>query len=153
MMVGPLLRAESVEDQPPGAIVCFDQVGVACPLKRMGALIAMRQDRVIRTWFKRPPGTPAACQCLHMSIFCLAFSNQKIIPVTNMIEVGSFGKASRRATPQQACLRQLLPALAIYFALIDALLLWPPGSAGQIDVLTIKTQRRINAALLDPDRF
>ena len=51
---------ESVEDQPPGAIMCFDQVGVACPLKRMGALIAVRQDRVMRAGFKRSPGTPAA---------------------------------------------------------------------------------------------
>src|SRR5436305_8594471 len=138
MMVGPLLRTESVEDQPPGAIVCFDQVGVARPLKRMGAVIAVRQDRVIRTGFKWSPGTSAACQCLHMSIFCPALNDQKIIPVANMIEVWSFRKASPGAMPQQARLRQLLPTLAIYFALIDARLR-PPVAAGQIDVLIVKT--------------
>ena len=53
---------------------------------------------------------------------------------------------------KQARLRQLLSALAIYFALIDARLR-PPVTSGQIDVLTVKTQRRINAALLDPDGF
>ena len=126
---------------------------MARPLKRMGAVIAVRQDRVIRTGFKWSPGTPAACQCLHMSIFCPALSDQKIIPVANVIQVGSFRKASPCATPQQARFRQLLPAFTLYFALRDALLLRPPHGTGQIDVLTIKTQRGINAALLDPDGF
>src|SRR6266567_2242032 len=122
---------ESVEDQPPGAIMCFDQVGVACSLKRMGALIAMRQDRVMRAGFKRSPGTPAACQRLHMSIFCSALRDQKIIPVADVIQVWPFRKSSPGAAPQQARLRQLVSALAIDFALIDARLR-PAVAAGQI---------------------
>src|SRR6266700_4550982 len=84
MMVGSTMWTESVEDQPPGAIMCFDQISVACPLKRMGALIAVGQDRVMRAGFERPPGASAACHCLHMSIFCPAFSNHEIIPVVDV---------------------------------------------------------------------
>src|SRR5205814_591111 len=111
MMVGPTMWAESVKDQPPGAIVCFDQVGVACPLKKMRALIAMGQDGIMRAGFKRSPGASATCQRFHMSIFCPALSDQKIIPVAKMIQVRSFRKACPRGSEwwAQKCPQNLAP--------------------------------------------
>ena len=119
--------------------MCFDQVSVARSLKRMGGLITVSQDRVMWTGLKRSPRVRTACQRLHMSIFCPALSDHEIIPVANVIQVRSFGKASTSALPQKARLRQLLSAFNIYFALRDARLR-PSHTTGQREVIPVKTQ-------------
>src|SRR5579875_532905 len=112
--------AKGQTDKPALAIVRFDQVGMPCSLNRVKTTVAMGKNGVVRTGFKRPPRTGAACHSDHMSILRSPFGDHQIIAVVEVVEMGSLGETTAGSFPDAARLRSPLSGLQINFKQINA---------------------------------
>src|SRR6266849_6543173 len=120
MMKISAVGTKSQKDNPPTAIVRFNQVGMPCPLNRMKPTVAMSENGIVWAWFERTPGADAAGYRDHMPVFCPPFGDHQIIAVVEIVQMWSFRETTTGPSPDTACIRSSLPRLKVNFTQIDA---------------------------------
>src|SRR2546423_11226951 len=102
MMVEFIMWTKGEKDQPPTAIMGFYHISMSCPLNRQERMIAVSQNWIMGTRLEWSPGTPAACQCHHVSVFGPTFGDHEIIKVANVVQMRGFRITSTRPGPEIA---------------------------------------------------
>src|SRR2546421_5333986 len=120
MMKIPPIGAKSQKDNPPTAIVRFNQFTMSCSLNRMKTSIAMSENRIVRTRFESPPWASATGHRNHMPVLRSPLGDHQIIAVVEIVQTWCFGETTTGSFPDTPCLRSFLSRLQVNFTLINA---------------------------------
>src|SRR5215472_2357186 len=91
--------AESQKDEPPAAIVRFNQLGMSCPLNRVKTTVAMCENGIVWAWFERTPGAGAKSHCDHVPVFRPPLGDHQIIAVVEVVQVRRFRETTTASSP------------------------------------------------------
>ena len=113
----------------------------------LAILIRMSENRIGRITQVRAVDDAAAGYRNGMAILRSALGDEQIIPAIFFIKVGSLGIAAARSAPDFFRGRELLAGLRVDFAEGDVAV----GVAHEVAFAVFKIERRVDAALLEPD--